>query len=321
MPADKKEIACFLIKEEQCNVSQACRIVQMAPSTYYYEQKATADSEMISALNSLVDKHPSIGFWQCYHRLRRKGHKWNHKRLYRVYTGMKLNIRRKAKRRLPERVKMPLSVPSAPNQMWSLDFMSDSLTDGRKFRLLNVIDDFNRESLAIEVDTSLPALRVVRVLESIIANKGKPTNLRCDNGPEFISHKLRDWCEQNQITLQYIQPGEPTQNAFIERNNGSLRRELLDAYLFTTLKEIRTMAKQWQLDYNESRPHKALNYHSPTQYYELWVKEQNKAESEKALSTSASGGPLRPQAKVIVDNADACANENQSITLILNSTN
>lgn len=319
MPADKKEIVGILIKDEQCNVSQACRVIQMAPSTYYYEAKPKQDDEVVNALQELVDKHPAIGFWQCYYRLRRKGGKWNHKRLYRVYTSMKLNIRRKAKRRLPERIKMPLSVPCAPNQMWSLDFMSDSLTDGRKFRLLNVIDDFNRESLSIEVDTSLPALRVVRVLENIIAKKGKPANLRCDNGPEFISHMLRDWCEQNQITLQYIQPGEPTQNAYIERNNGSLRRELLNAYLFTTLKEIRTMSVQWQLDYNASRPHKALNYDSPTQYYQRWVNGQKQAESGKALSTSASGGPLRPQAKMIVDNADT--NKIHSNSLLLNSTN
>jgi putative transposase len=159
---------------------------------------------------------------------------------------MHLNIRRRAKKRLPERVKMPLSVPDRPNQMWSLDFMSDSLVAGRKFRLLNVIDDFNRASLAIEVDTSLPALRVIRVLENLVNTRGTPANIRCDNGPEFISHKLRQWCESRKITLQYIQPGQPTQNAYVERNNGSIRRELLDAYLFTTLNEIRMMANRLQ---------------------------------------------------------------------------
>ena len=120
-------------------------------------------------------------------------HQQRQKRIYRVYTDMKLNIRRRAKKRLPERIKQPLMVPSAPNQVWSIDFMSDSLVDGRKYRLLNIIDDFNRESLAIEVDTSLPALRVIRVLERLINQRGKPANIRCDNGPEFISHKLEDW--------------------------------------------------------------------------------------------------------------------------------
>lgn len=215
---------------------------------------------------------------------------------------MKLNIRRRAKKRLPDRIKLELSVPDAPNQMWSIDFMSDSFTDSRKFRLLNVIDDFNRESLAIEVDTSLPSLRVIRVLESLLASKGKPANIRCDNGPEFISHRLQQWCEEKGITLQYIQPGAPTQNAYIERNNGSLRRELLDAYMFTSLREIREMAGRWRQDYNSSRPHKALGYLSPHQFYVGWLNRQTVPnETTSALSTSPSGGPQRPQATAIVD--------------------
>lgn len=205
---------------------------------------------------------------------------------------MKFNIRRRAKKRLPERIKLPLSVPSSPNQMWSLDFMSDSFTDNRKFRLLNVIDDFNRESLAIEADTSLPSLRVIRVLERLIEQRGKPANIRCDNGPEFISHKLQQWCQDRKITLRYIQPGEPTQNAYIERNNGSLRRELLNAYLFTTLREVREMTREWQIDYNNSRPHKALGYLSPYQYYEQWLNSKAMPNRrDAALSTSTSSKP------------------------------
>ncbi len=189
---------------------------------------------------------------------------------------MKLNIRRKAKRRLPERVKQPLTIPTAPNQVWSIDFMSDTLVDGRRFRLFNVIDDFNRESLAIEVDTSLPALRVIRVLEKLIAQRGKPANIRCDNGPEFISHKLDEWCNEQgrQITIQFIQPGKPTQNAYIERKNGSIRREVLNAYLFYRLSEVREQTRQWQLDYNTERPHKSLGYLSPFKYTEEWSKKQ-----------------------------------------------
>lgn len=187
---------------------------------------------------------------------------------------MKLNIRRKAKRRLPERVKQPLTIPTAPNQVWSIDFMSDTLVDGRRFRLFNVIDDFNRESLAIEVDTSLPALRVIRVLEKLIAQRGKPANIRCDNGPEFISHKHDEWCNEQgrQITIQFIQPGKPTQNAYIERKNGSIRREVLNAYLFYRLSEVREQTRQWQLDYNTERPHKSLGYLSPFKYTEEWSK-------------------------------------------------
>jgi putative transposase len=142
-----------------------------------------------------------------------------------------LNIRRKIKRRLPQRVKQPLIVPEAINQGWSMDFMSDSLVDGRRFRILNIIDDYNRESLWIEIDTSLPALRVIRVLEMLVEMRGRPMRIRTDNGPDFLSDRLQLWCEQNNIKLQFIQPGKPVQNAFIERNNGSLRRELLDASL------------------------------------------------------------------------------------------
>lgn len=313
----------ILIEEDQCNISQACQIVQLPPSTYHYKLKAKDDIELQDALTALTVKHPAIGFWQSYYRLRRRGHPWNHKRLYRVYTTMKLNIRRRAKKRLPERIKLPLSVPTSPNQMWSLDFMSDSFTDGRKFRLLNVIDDFNRESLAIEADTSLPSLRVIRVLERLIERRGKPANIRCDNGPEFISHKLQQWCADRNITLQYIQPGEPTQNAYIERNNGSLRRELLNAYLFTTLREVREMTRQWQDDYNNARPHKALGYLSPFQYYDQWLNSKAMPNgTDAALSTSASGKPQSLQTKAIVDKEfEKTKDQNQSKTLLLNTTN
>jgi putative transposase len=231
-----------------------------------YQKKQKDDSSLIEALHDLVNKHPSIGFWKCYYRLRRRGLGCNHKRLYRVYTLLRLNVRRKARRRLPQRIKEPLLVPESINQSWSMDFMCDSLVDGRRFRLLNIIDDFNRESLAIEIDTSLPALRVIRTLERLIEIRTKPTTIRVDNGPEFISEKLNQWCEQRQIHLQFIQPGKPVQNAFVERNNGSLRKELLDAYLFYSLQEVREMAEEWQHDYNYERPHQALGFVPPAEY-------------------------------------------------------
>lgn len=141
--------------------------------------------------------------------------------------------------------------------------MHDSLWDGRTFRLLNVIDDYNRQVLRIETDTSLPALRVIRVLEQLEESRGLPRMLRVDNGPEFISHKLDVWCKERGITLAFIEPGKPTQNAYVERFNGSIRRELLDAYVFRTLDEVREKALDWQYDYNHRRPHKALGYRTP----------------------------------------------------------
>jgi putative transposase len=252
--------------EENLSVRQACKLVNLPRSVFRYKKIPKDDSVLMTALEELVKKHPTIGFWKCYYRLRRKGFDCNHKRLYRVYRLLKLNIRRKIKRRLPERVKQPLSVPEALNQSWSMDFMSDSLVDSRRFRLLNIIDDYNRESLWIEVDTSLPSLRVIRVLERLVEMRGKPKRIRVDNGPEFVSDRLQSWCEERNIELLFIQPGKPVQNAFIERNNGSLRRELLDAYHFFTLAEVRQMAEEWQQDYNCSRPHQALGFVPPLEY-------------------------------------------------------
>ena len=291
----------FFTKEEQLSTRKACTLAGISRSTYQYKAKPKDDSELQDALTTLTQKHAAIGFWQCHYRLRNKGYQWNHKRTYRVYTQMKLNIRRRAKKRLPERVKQPLSVPTAPNQVWSIDFMSDALVDGRKFRLLNVIDDFNRESLAIEVDTSLPSLRVIRVLESLVKRRGKPANIRTDNGPEFISHKLQQWCEQNTITLQYIQPGRPMQNAYIERKNGSMRRELLNAYLFYSLSEVRILAEEWRADYNTERPHKSLGYRSPIRFAEQYF--QTQKDGSQLYPQTANENPTQIEESRLVDKA------------------
>lgn len=184
--------------------------------------------------------------------------------------------------------------------------MTDRLEDGRSFRLLNVMDDFNRESLAIEVDTSLPSLRVIRVLERLIHQRGKPSNIRTDNGPEFISHKLEQWCTKQQITLQFIQPGRPMQNAFIERQNGSLRRELLNAFLFYSLNEAREMCEAWRIDYNEERPHKTLNYLSPINYARLMEK------GNQLYPQAANGNHLSIEESRLVDKA-AKSNDNPLI--------
>lgn len=255
-----------MLVQEKLSVRRACRLVGLPRSVLMYQRKIKDDSSLIEALLDLVGKHPTIGFWKCYYRMKRQGYGCNHKRLYRVYTLLKLNVRRKVKRRLPQRIKQPLLVPSTINQGWSMDFMCDSLVDGRRFRLLNIIDDYNRESLAIEIDTSLPALRVIRTLEQLVERKGKPQTIRVDNGPEFISDRLQQWCDDKRIQLQFIQPGKPMQNGFVERNNGSLRKELLDAYLFYSLREVREMAEQWQYDYNYERPHESLGNVPPVEF-------------------------------------------------------
>lgn len=238
-------------------------MVKLPRSTFQYKAKKKDDDQIIDQLNELIAQHPSIGFWQCYYRLRKKGFEWNHKRVYRVYTSMRLNIRRRAKKRLPARVKQALFQPDELNQVWSIDFMSDSLWDGRVVRLLNVIDDFNREILAIEADTSLPTQRLLRILEQLKETRGLPEMIRVDNGPEFISHKLDIWCKENKIMLIFIQPGKPMQNGYIERCNRSIREELLNAWVFKSVQEVRDRAEQWRVDYNHNRPHSALNYKTP----------------------------------------------------------
>jgi putative transposase len=242
---------------------QACKTLQMPRSSFSYQRVLRDDSAVIEQLEALIEKHPSIGFWKCFYRIRRKGYNWNHKRVYRVYTSLKLNIRRRYRKRLPARVKQALFTPEGINQVWSVDFMSDSLWDGRRFRLLNIIDDFNREVLAIEADLSLPTVRLIRVLDYLKEFRGLPQMIRVDNGPEFISQKLDEWSKENNVQLVFIQPGKPMQNGYVERCNGSIRRELLNAYVFKTLTEVRQKADEWMVDYNYHRPHEALNFKTP----------------------------------------------------------
>jgi len=176
---------------------------------------------------------------------------------------MKLNLRSKRKKRLPARVKEPLLRPVYPNVTWSMDFMHDTLEDGKSVRSLNIIDDFNREILNITIDTSLPSARVVSELEQLIDWRGKPERIRVDNGPEFIAGKLKDWCSKNRIVIQYIQPGKPTQNSLVERFNRTFRTEFLDVYLFENIRQMRNYSEIWMWMYNNERPHSALQYLTP----------------------------------------------------------
>jgi putative transposase len=252
-----------MVQHHQVSQRQACKCLTISRGSVRHRPKKPDDGPVIEALQGLVAEHPAIGFWSCHHRLRRMGHHWNHKRVHRVYVALGMSIRRRARKRLPARAKQTLFRPDGPNQVWSLDFIHDSLWDGRGFRVLNILDDYNRESLAMEIDTSLPSLRVIRVLEQLKDWRGLPRMIRVDNGPEFISLQLEKWCKLHKVTLAFIEPGKPTQNSYVERFNGSLRRELLSAYVFRTLQEVRGMADAWRMDYNKNRPHQSLGYKAP----------------------------------------------------------
>ena len=261
---------------------RACGCVSLSRSAYYAEPVnwIVRDAEIVAALARLIEERPSRGFWKCCQRLRLEGFTWNHKRIYRVYCMMKLNLRRKAKQRLPKRERVPLYVPRLPDSVWSADFVSDALICGKRFRLFNVVDDFNREAMHIEVDTSITSERLVRVFEQLRLEHGLPQVLRTDNGPEFLGEVFISWAKRAGMAIQYIQPGKPNQNAFIERFNRTLRDELLDAHLFARLDDVREAVYWWMIEYNEERPHDSLGGIPPVQY-----RIQNTENSTYELST------------------------------------
>lgn len=248
------------------SLRQACMLFHMSTSVYYYRPRRRDDSEIIEQLSGLAELYKTWGFWLMYKRLRKLHYMWNHKRVYRVYTSMRLNLRNKRKKRLPVRVKAPLLCPLGPNITWSLDFMHDTLACGRKIRTLNIIDDFSREALGIVVDSGLPARRVIRELEMLVSWRGKPEKIRSDNGPEFISAAMEEWCVENSIEWEFTQPGKPTQNSLVEHFNRTFRHDVLDRDMFDSVAELRTYANAWAWMYNNVRPHSALGYLTPTEF-------------------------------------------------------
>ena len=238
------------------SIALACRTFSVSETCYRYGPKLSGENEQIAdLLVGLTQAGRSWGFGLCFLYLRNvKGHRWNHKRVYRIYRELELNLRIKPRRRLQRNAPDALAVPDAVNISWSMDFMADRLGNGRAFRLLNVLDDFNREGLGIEVDFSLPAERVIRSLERIIEWRGPPKSIRVDNGPEYISGKLLAWAEKRQISIRHIQPGKPQQNAYVERYNRTVRHEWLDQNIIDSIKEAQDYATQWLWTYNNDRP-------------------------------------------------------------------
>lgn len=221
---------------------------------------------MADWLIRLTHNQRAWGFGLCFLYLRNvKNYGWNHKRVYRIYRQLELNLRIKPNKRLTRETPEPLAVPTSPNDMWSIDFMHDQLSDGRSVRLFNVLDDFNREGLGIDVDFSLPAERVIRSLNQIIEWRGQPKAIRCDNGPELISAKLMAWAAQRGILIAHIQPGKPQQNAYVERYNRTVRLEWLGQYMFNDLAEMQDHATRWLWTYNHDRPNMGLGGITPKQ--------------------------------------------------------
>jgi len=255
-PSARREMAATAARQYPISIRLACNLFKISRSCFHYQPKLSAENDEIADwLMRLTDECPTWGFGLCFLYLRNVMQQpWNHKRVYRIYCQLALNQRIKPKRRLKRALPEQLAIPSAINQVWSMDFMHDRLADERAFRLFNVIDDHNREGLGIEVDFSLPAERVIRSLEQIIEWRGKPQAIRCDNGPEYISQKLLDWSQEHDIKLLFIQPGKPQQNAYIERYNRTVRNEWLSRHLFEAIDQVQAFATQWLWQYNHQRP-------------------------------------------------------------------
>lgn len=261
-----------IIEEQKLSIARACAIVCLCRSMWYYQSRRD-DTQVIDKLLELSEIRPNRGIDYYYHRLRKQGFKWNRKRVLRVYRLLKMPLRRKTKRRLPARVKQPLEQPRGPRHAWSADFMSDSLITGRSFRIFNLIDDYNREALSTQPAFSMPGLRIVDYLRQAIEVYGKPLQIRVDNGPEFLSRVFVNYCEVEAIEILYIQPGQPSQNGYIERFNRTFREDVLDAYVFRDLEEVNQIALKWRDDYNHNHPHKSLGRNSPIEFLDKFSKE------------------------------------------------
>lgn len=247
-------------KKSNLSIRLVCQCFGISERCYRYQGKLSDENRLIANwLIRLTQTYRRWGFGLCFLYLRNvQGFGWNHKRVYRIYRELELNLRIQPRKRLKRLKPEALEVPKQINQVWSMDFMSDALRDGRSLRTFNVMDDCNREGLGIEVDLSLPSERVIRTLEHIIEWRGKPEKIRCDNGPEYISQTLKKWANEKAIQLTYTQPGKPTQNAYIERFNRTVRQEWLDLNLFDCVEQAQQMATDWLWTYNNQRPHSAI---------------------------------------------------------------
>ncbi len=258
----------LVIAEHGLSERHACKLVGVDRSSYRYEPEPDRDAAARQELLAVARQKPRYGYRRLGVLLAQRGHKMNHKRLYRLYREERLAVRRLKRKRLI-RPAAPVAELSRANQEWSMDFVMDGLSTGRGLRLFTMVDSYTRECLAIEVDSCLSSRRVTRVLEWVIAQRGAPETLRCDNGPEFTSRHFLAWCEERRIGLKHIQPGRPMQNGRVESFNGRLRDECLNANWFASLAEAREKVEAWREDYNEQRPHSSLGYLPPRVFASL----------------------------------------------------
>ena len=265
-PAAKRKAVARACKEHGVSQRRACVILKIDRSSVRYQSTRPDDADLREAMKKVAAERRRFGYRRIHVMLERQGIHMNQKKLRRLYREEKLQVRKRGGRKRALGTRKPMLLPSKANERWSLDFVSDSFTDGRRFRVLAIVDDFSRECLALVADTSLSGLRVARELSHLIQLRGKPTTIVSDNGTELTSMAVLKWCQETSVEWHYIQPGKPMQNGFVESFNGSFRDECLNETLFSSLREARTKINNWKEDYNHNRPHSSLGNQTPHEY-------------------------------------------------------
>jgi len=254
------------MEEKGYSQRRACALIEMHPKTFRYRPQRPGDAAVRERLKALASERRRFGYRRLLILLRREGVELNHKKLFRLYREERLTVRRRGGRKRAIGTRAPMALPERPNQRWSLDFVSDQLSDGRRFRVLVVVDDFTRECLALVVDTSLSGARVARELDKLVANRGRPQTIVSDNGTEPTSRAILEWQGTRAVSWHYIAPGKPMQNGFVESLNGRFRDECLNEHLFRSLPAARRLIEEWRIDYNTTRPHTSLGGLTPNAF-------------------------------------------------------
>jgi putative transposase len=259
-------VVTWAIDEKGYSQRRACMLIGLAPKAYRYASSRGDDAAVRERLCALARQRRRFGYRRLHILLRREGIVLNHKKLFRIYREERLTVRRRGGRKRALGIRAPIALPQGPNQRWSLDFVSDVLVDGRRFRVLVIVDDFTRECLALIVDTSISGRRVARELDAIVAARKKPAMIVSDNGTELTSHAILRWQQERGVEWHYIAPGKPVQNAFVESLNGRFRDECLNEHVFRGLPMARRIVEAWRLDYNADRPHTSLGGLTPNEF-------------------------------------------------------
>ena len=265
-PAARREAIALLRERLEVSERRACTMIGICRMTVRYRSQRPDDGRLRERMKALADERRRFGYRRLHILLRREGYIVNHKRLFRLYREERLAVRRRGGRKRAMGTRAPINLPLEPNQRWSLDFVSDQFLDGRRFRILTVVDDCTRECLALVADTSLSGMRVARELDQLIAARGRPLTIVSDNGTELTSNAILTWADASRIGWHYIAPGKPMQNGLCESFNGRLRDELLNETLFRSLPHARDALENWRRDYNTNRPHSRLAWQTPADY-------------------------------------------------------